>query len=352
VDQLRVVVQSGTGYELLLSALTVANVSSRNRVELGARFQGRARAIDPAVGQALRRIGREPLISLMGWVHAMTEVPTAAQTLDSFVVADPAELKLAALGYHRRAMRAVTPAPIIRAAAAGERSAIAAMRRTSYPELGHWQATLRHVLAVPAGELRDELVTALRAWYALVFSEVEPAIADEQDADADATRGLLASRDLDAVLEIVAPGLTFARELGQSTVVLVPSVVVRPSFAMTDYGPTLVIAYPAGRHAAPDAPPPNLVHVGKALGDELRLRVLRGLRAGPLSTSELARQLGVPRTSLQHHVAILLQAGLVAMAVDDAQTGALELRPKAIGAIGREAERWILGDETPEPSAG
>lgn len=59
--------------------------------------------------------------------------------------------------------------------------------------------------------------------------------------------------------------------------------------------------------------------------------------------TDLAERLGVPPTSLLHHVRILMYAGLVVLSVDDAQWGRLELRDEALAQISPLAERYVLG---------
>jgi DNA-binding transcriptional ArsR family regulator len=345
MDSLRVLVQAGTGYDLLLSAVTIADRSSVARLDRAREFRALADPIDGGeLKRSIERIGREPFISLMGFVHAMTEEPTASNAIDAIAGAEPRELVLAAVGYYRRAMRDATTPAVIRAAVDGDAEAADEFRRTSFPELRHWQASLRFFLGRDPRQIRDQIAESLRRWYQAGFSGFEPDIEKRQTDDARAVRELLATTELDAVLERIAPNLTFARQIGQSLVVLVPSVVVHPTFALTDYGSTLVLAYPAGGGAvSPDEPPEQLVRYGKAIGDELRLRALRELQAGSMTVSELARRLGVPRTSLQHHVGLLVASGLVTLSVDDARWGKLELRQEALAEVGRLAQSWVLG---------
>jgi DNA-binding transcriptional ArsR family regulator len=344
---LRVVVQPGTGYELLLSALTVADRSAGRRLDAGTTWRKRAEAIDGgSVLRAFERIGGDPWISLMGLAHALTEDPTAANVVDAFARAEPRELVLSMCGYYRRAQRAATSPSVIRAAVDGDADAQRDFRRTSYPDLRRWQQTLRYVLSEPPEIIHREFVGALRRWHEDGFAPHEPDIAAAQATDAAIVRELVSTLELDAVLERIAPQMTFAREVGQSLVVLVPDVVIRPGFALTDHGPTLVIAYPAAGEAGDVASPPDrLVRMAKALADPIRLRALRELRTGPMTITELASRLGVPRTSLQHHVPLLIHAGLVSLSVDDARWGNLELRDEALGEVGRLTERYVLGRE-------
>lgn len=344
MDSVRVIVEPGTGYELLLSGMIVAARQAGRSMDDAAVWRQRAQAAGPEVLDGIRRIGREPFINLLGFVHALTEEPTAEAAIAALGETPDREVVLALVGYHRRAMRLVTPPAVIRAAVDGDEDARREFRRTSFPDLRYWQASLRHLLSAPPAEVRADVVGTIRAWYDRGFAEHEAVIRAAIGADAAAVRELTAAMELDAVLERIAPGIQFAREVGQSLVILVPDVVLRPGYVIVDHGPTLLIAYPAGASGVDPADPPDLlVRLGKALGDPLRLRALRELRDGPLTLTDLAERLGVPRTSLQHHVRILMYAGLVALSVDDAQWGRLELRGETLAQASRLAERYVLG---------
>ena len=344
MDSVRVIVEPGTGYELLLSGMIVAARQAERSLDEAVVWRRRAEAAGPEVFEGLRRIGREPFINLLGFVHAMTEEPTARAALAALSDTPERDVLLALVGYHRRAMRLVTPPAVIRAAVDGDENARREFRRTSFPELRYWQASLRYLLSGPAAEIRDAVAGTISAWYERGFAEHESGIRETVTADAAAVRELVAAMELDAVLERIAPGIQFAREVGQSLVVLVPDMIIRPGYVIGDHGPTLLIAYPAGASRSdPAVPPDGLVRLGKALGDPLRLRALRELRDGPLTLTDLAERLGVPRTSLQHHVRILMYAGLVTLSVDDAQWGRLELRDDALAQVSRIAERYVLG---------
>lgn len=344
MDGVRVLVEPATGYELLLSAMAVAARQAGRSFDDAAVWRKRAEHAGPDVAAGIRRIGREPFINLLGFIHAITERPTAEAALTALANAPERDVVLALVGYHRRAMRLVTPPAVIRAAVDGDEEARREVRRTSYPELRYWQASLRHLLSRPSDETRSEVVEVVRAWYERGFAEHEAGIREAQERDAALVRELVATMELDAVLERIAPGISFAREVGQSLVILVPDMVLRPGYVIGDYGPTLLIAYPAGASGVdPTVPPDALIRLGKALGDPLRLRALRELRDGPLTLTDLAERLGVPRTSLQHHVRILMYSGLVVLSVDDAQWGRLELRDETLAQIGALAERYVLG---------
>jgi DNA-binding transcriptional ArsR family regulator len=339
------IVQTGTGYDLLMSGPLIADPLTERRIDAAPAIRRRAQAIDDgALARAFERIGRESFISLLGFAYAKTETPTAANVIAALRDVDAREVVLTMAGYYRRAYRSATPPDVIRDAIDGDRNAMREFQQSSFPSMANWQASLRRMLGRDVAEIRADLVAALERWLETGFGEMEPEIDAAQRADAERVRQLVATRELDDVLDQIAPGMTFASELGQSLVVLAPSTLCRPGWALTDFGPSMVIVYPAEPRLEPGVPPPRLVFMAKALGDELRVRALRELRAGPLSASELARRLGVPRTSLQHHLSILISAGLARLATDDAKWGRLVLRPEALSELSTLAAEWILDD--------
>ncbi len=348
-----ILVQPGTGYDLLLTGPLISDPSTEQRIAAAADIRRRARAVgDGSLLHGFGRVGRDPFLNLLGFAHGRTDEPTAANVVTAIREAEARDFVLALVGYYRRAYRAATPPDIIRAAVDGDRDAIRDFQRTSYPGIAHWQASLRHLLGRDAEEVRDELANLLGTWHESGFAELEADLEAQQREDADRVRELVSTRDLDDVLDQIVPSITFARELGQSLVVLAPSGVIRPGWAMADFGTSLVIAYPAAHRLEPGEPPPRLVMIAKALGDELRVRALRELRAGPLSVSELARRLGVPRTSLQHHLGILVNAGLARLATDDARWGRLHLRPEGLAELSSLASGWILDEGGTAEAAG
>jgi DNA-binding transcriptional ArsR family regulator len=109
---------------------------------------------------------------------------------------------------------------------------------------------------------------------------------------------------------------------------------------------TAIIEPVPGKLAAADAPPEQLVQLGKALADPLRLRALRILAGGPRTLGDLAAELGVPRTTLAHHIAVLRAAGLLSHTVEDGRWGRLSLRADAVA----DVEPLFRGFVTPPRS--
>jgi predicted transcriptional regulator len=61
-------------------------------------------------------------------------------------------------------------------------------------------------------------------------------------------------------------------------------------------------------------PTPQLLDVAKALASDLRLRIIEALSEGPMSVSQLAKQLGVAQPTISINVSMLEEIGLIATA--------------------------------------
>ncbi len=105
-------------------------------------------------------------------------------------------------------------------------------------------------------------------------------------------------------------------EPGIQHVVLIPTLVERPLIHTIDHHDVRFICYPVADESVagdPDAPPERLVRLGKAIGDERRLRILRRLAEGNWTLQELADHFGIPKTTILHHLIVLRSSGLVAL---------------------------------------
>ena len=99
--------------------------------------------------------------------------------------------------------------------------------------------------------------------------------------------------------------------MGVAGIVLAPTFYFRPYNLITAYHGIRVFVYPIESSPGQQAPPPELVRLYKALGDETRLRILRLLAGREMYLQELANALGVSHVTVLHHVAILRAAHLV-----------------------------------------
>ena len=350
---LHVAPETGTAYELLLIAVAVVDRDGQRRFDAGTHWRDQAREVDKGVlVRRLERIAREAWLNLLGLVHDVPEARDAGSFVQLLRTMDAAELRRYLAGSYRRVMRRATPADTIRAALDGDPEAEREFRRTSFPAMRDWQATLRWLLASDPEAVRAELVELLSTIQDELLGPSEPNLGELQRIEAAAVAEAARTTDPERLITELASGVTYVPEVGQTEVVLVPDSIIRPAVVALDHRAAMLIVHPATRdRGSIDAPPDRLVALGKAIGDETRLRVLRLLRDGPLTGTELADRLGIPRTSLHYHLSLLRAAGLVEIALDDARYGRLRLRDEALDDLGRLLVAFVLDERGSAPGA-
>ena len=183
--------------------------------------------------------------------------------------------------------------------------------------------SIDRLFATPPETLQIQIAEIVEAWAATVF----PAFAD--DALDLIRRDVLDKerlfRSLPAIEAVRAStnGVEFDLTGWATEIVLVPTVALRPFIAPVESGPIQIVLCSVADEAFdqdPAAPPRRLVKIATALGDELRLRILRELAGDEYTASQLSTRLGIERTSLHHHLGILRSAGLITARADGVQS--------------------------------
>lgn len=258
----------------------------------------------------------EHLLSLVYDCPNPRDVPTFLSLLEQ---TDPLEVRLHLLGYYVRAHRRVTPPAIIFQAAQGDAEAQRQLLKTSFPTDADWQKTLRWLLTLDIQATKRVLLDIVRGWYEEVFRQQESHILPILTRDGEAKRALEARMPMEQLIE-AATGWEYVPEPGIRRVVLIPSYVLRPWCALGERSDTRIFCYPVADEsitADKDTPPTRLVHLMKALADERRLRVVKKLAMGRYTLQEIADEFGVAKTTMQHHLTTLRQAGVVRISISD-----------------------------------
>jgi DNA-binding transcriptional ArsR family regulator len=328
--------------DLSMSMCAVVHRAAYRNIDSAPFWRKQAAALDGDFLATLDHYGKETWINLLGLPLDVPEARTADGFATTVAEMDAEELLRYLTGAFRRVFRRETPASVIEAAIGGDPKARREFRRTSFPDEIPWRDTLRHLLARDADEIQQEFAGLVARWVAEVYgptaAETEAAMARSLRSFIGATEGL----PLEQIVERAAPGLTFVPEAGQTSVVLLPSIAVRPGWAVTDHRTANVFAFPAPEpdgHRA--TPPARLVALGKAIGDETRLRILRELATQPATPPDLADRMGIPRTTLLHHLRILRNAELIAVQVHDSAYHQYHVRDEHFGEVERLLEQYL-----------
>jgi DNA-binding transcriptional ArsR family regulator len=325
-------------YELILSLATAGDIAGADTYE-------DPPSAPPALVREVRAFGGgsdKPWAHLLGFAYRCPPPRDVPAFLACLTDADPHELKLVLLGYYVRFIRRTTPAPVIEAAAGGDRVAQQEFLRTSLPSDEAWQAALATLLPLDAAEIKSRLLALIGRWNDEVWREKEPQLLPILRRDGEMKGALPA----EAMLEASLPSYAYVPEPGVRHIVLVPSYVIRPEIHTFEQGETKFFAYPvadASLGVTGGAPSPQLVRLAKALGDERRLRVLKRLTSGAYTLQELADHFGVGNTTLLHHLITLRAAGLVRLRAEGAAKR-YELRRETVARLGPLLEGY-LGEE-------
>ncbi|HEX8939641.1 MAG TPA: metalloregulator ArsR/SmtB family transcription factor [Candidatus Limnocylindrales bacterium] len=193
----------------------------------------------------------------------------------------------------------------------------------------------------------DAVIAAARdvlaAWLPY-FAAVEPRVRGMLERDARGrerdARGLPPTE----LVERTTGGIRWLSEPGVSRVILAPSYFARPYNFLLGGTDWRLFAYPIADSALdvgdPLAPPPGVLRLHRALGDETRLRILRLLREQDLYLTEIATALELSKPTIKHHLAQLRAAGLVTVTEEGGLTY-YSLRRERLDDVGPELTSYL-----------
>lgn len=260
---------------------------------------------------------------------------------------DPAELRLHLLGrWNAHVLRMVT-SDQVEAAAAGDAKAQRDMRRASYPDEAPWQRAMRHILRADPEHLRGELLHILRLWHERAFAPDEERLLPILEREAVAIRRQAVRLDGLGIIDHVTDGLRWAIDASLNDVLMAPSYAARPVVFYVEHRGTTLVLFPVSEESVLGdefGPPGRLVKLAKALADEGRLKVLYALRDRELTGAEIAERLGVPRTSLWHHILILRGAGLVRATKGTGNQSTYALQEEVLPEVSELLEQFLAGE--------
>ena len=253
------------------------------------------------------------------WHALIADVAEGPTTLDGLLGHLEAisldEFWLQALGFHERHEPPVELREAMLAAGRGSLEPLERLLAGDPHATGRWLHGLPRALGGDAADARQRVVGLLSRWRDEVFAREWAEIAPIVERDADEKRRLARSSTVSAVVEEATNGGEYVPEAGIGRVLLVPTYLGRPWVIHGRQRGTLVMVYPAGEAALAGSPEEArrrlVLRLSKALADDTRLRALHRLAESSRSLVELADELGVSKSTMHHHLAVLRSAGLL-----------------------------------------
>ena len=309
---LRVSLEAGAAFETLIGLSTLTGED------------GDLSRCSPALRAALTRVGER---SSELWLHLLgLALERPGDIVAAVQASAPAELRRHLVGVHVPAWRQVVGADALEAAAGGDTSLLDHDRYYA----GQARASLELLLPLTPAETKKRVLAVLT----LYRDELLDADAVEQtECDADAKRKLgLSGTEL---IAYACPGYQYVPEPELPDVVLIPQEAARPWLLLCQHERTRIICYPVPETKDVEN---RLVTLGRALGDERRVRMLARLAEGEATLAELAAIAQVAKSTAHHHLSRLRDAGLVEMR-GNAQGYWFSLRPDGFA----DAQRTLRG---------
>ena len=306
--------------EVLMSICALGDRADHDTLDVGAEWL--AARLDAVPADVLAEVDELMLGSmkiaahLLGVVLETPQPRTFASFLERLAATDPVEVKLHLLGGYGSSFGHLAGPDVIERAAYGDAEAQETFL-ASLAEYSDKHESTRSLLELGAEELKARLLDLLPRWHDHVFL---PHVAEWRGAaerDAEAKRSLAARHSPEQLVELAARGYQYTPGPGIRRIALFPSWWMRPWVILWEHKGTKIFCYPIAAPAEEGASPAEVARVYKALGDEGRLKLLRRLSEGPLKLTDAAAELGVAKSTAHHHLAILRQAGFVAIRDED-----------------------------------
>jgi DNA-binding transcriptional ArsR family regulator len=306
-------VVSAPVFELLMSLFTFASMQDESLSEFAVGrewYDGVREQASPELLEGLDRLHGTGEI----WIEVAAtalglEEPTIAGVLDGLTTTDPIEVRRQLIVKGCMHCRGDGDSELQQRAAAGDEAAIDELDAKSECRLSD---EMRGLLMMDPAKSIGLVCDVMRRFDEELFDA--NAVAPILERDADHKRAMAKRMTAPQLVETATNGITFQAQPEVDTIVLIPSIVIRPWVAIGGAKRARFFCYPvAEQHltADPDSPPTHLIDVYKALGDEKRLRLMRILADGPASLAEITDRVGIAKSTVHHHLSILRQAGMV-----------------------------------------
>jgi Bacterial regulatory protein, arsR family len=197
---------------------------------------------------------------------------------------------------------------------------------------------ISHLGKYPYQQIKNLLTNLMREWHGWISqTENWEKWVKALDYEGKQHRSLDAGNPVEEI-ERVTDGVNYLPEPGVWKVKLIPHAAYRPWILEKRTPDTKIFFYPLKDDylASPGEPSPELVRGHKALGDELRLKLLYQLMKGPMSLQELSVQFQTSKTSLHHQLSLLKAAKFVS-----ADKGIYSVNPHRIGAFSEKLNQFL-----------
>lgn len=224
-------------------------------------------------------------------------------------------------------------------AAQGSKDSLQALKELT-SEISFFPPYIEFINQVNVAELKSHLISVFSKWYETV---IHP-ISDELDAilKNDFENKVVMQKKMNAEEFVgwATGGINYVPEPNVQKVLLIPQLTYRPWNIESYIEGTKVFYYPVSNESISpgDRYLPNyfLIQKHKALGDEVRLRMVKLLFERDYTLQEITEKLELGKSTVHHHLKILRAATLV-----EINSSKYRLRDSSINSIHKELELYL-----------
>lgn len=288
-------VAAGTAFELLAELAAASGLAPG---ELPDDLRAPLEAVGDGVGECW--------LNLLGVALDAGAPYSADRLLAALRKLDPVELRRVLLGRYAWSWCTLGGIDDIEAAAVGDADAIERLLAHPRYYAGHAVAALSGLLSVEPAETQRRVVAAAEA----AAARLEPSAAAQLDAAERAATALVSDEPLLVAIERVAGGYRYVPELEAERVVLIPHLERRVPLVLAQHRGARLVFYAVPRERDTGD---RLLVLGRALSDPKRVEILTLVSRGVGRSSDLVAATGLTRSTVHHHLALLREAGLVAL---------------------------------------
>ena len=199
---------------------------------------------------------------------------------------------------------------------------------------------IEYITKVDVDSLKAHLINVIEKWYEAVIKNEEHNIIRILQTDLESKNKMKEKATPEELVEWATGGVTYLPEPSVSNVLLIPQYIYRPWNIEADIEGTKVFYYPVANESIhpSDCYIPNqfLILKHKALGDEVRLRIVKLLYDQDRSLQEITEELNMGKSTVHHHLKILRAAKLV-----EILDSKYSFKKKGLESLSKELELYL-----------
>ncbi|KHE72131.1 metalloregulator ArsR/SmtB family transcription factor [Halobacillus sp. BBL2006] len=196
------------------------------------------------------------------------------------------------------------------------------------------------ICAIDVEKLKDHLIKVMAGWLETVIKPNQEDMSRLLSRDVELKNSMAEKLEAEAFVEWATHGVTYRPEPSVYKVIMIPQYIYRPWNVEADIEGAKVFYYPVANESIqpndPYVPNQMLVQKYKALGDEIRLRMLKILSERSMTLQEMTERLEMGKTTIHHHLKLLKSARLVA-----ASSSRYELNVRALTTLPKELQVFL-----------